>query len=120
MEANDLINEHVKAAYSRMKLQGRERITYGRSIGCVPIPLALEILGISRARVYRLQEAGRLEFVKSGGQDNYTFVTIDSIRQYILRRDEWKAVIENNIGKPKYVPTGRPRGRPRKNPVSGD
>ena len=115
MEADDLINEHVNAAVSRMKLQGRERVKFGLSIGCVPIPLAIEILGVSRARIYSLQDRGRLEFFKSGGQDNYTYVTVESIRQYIVSRDEWKAVIEQNAGKPKYTPTGRPRGRPRKN-----
>jgi hypothetical protein len=114
VEPNDLITEHINTAMARMKLQGQERITFGLSIGCVPIPLAIEILGVSRARIYVLQDRGRLEFFKSGGQDNYTYVTIESIREYIVNRDEWKAELERNAGKPRYIPTGRPRGRPRK------
>ena len=79
------------------------------------MPLAEEILGISRARIYVLNSKGRLEFVKSEGKDRYTYVTTESLQRFMSERNMWQeAVNERPEKKAAYIPTGRPRGRPRK------
>ena len=57
---DELVEQAIERAIQRMKLQGSIRIEQGRALGCVPLPLTQEILGISRARVYVLNGKGRL------------------------------------------------------------
>ncbi len=68
---DELVEQAIETALTRMKLQGDTRIEQGRALGGVPMPLAEEILGISRARIYVLNGKGRLEFVKSEGKDRF-------------------------------------------------
>lgn len=111
----EVVEQAIERAMQRMKLQGNTRIEQGRELGGVPLPLAQEILGVSRARVYVLNGKGRLEFIKSTGKDRYTYVTTESLKRYMSERELWQeAVNDRPEKKPTYIPTGRPRGRPRK------
>lgn len=113
--SDELLEQAIETALTRMKLQGDTRIEQGRALGGVPMPLAEEILGISRARIYVLNSKGRLEFVKSEGKDRYTYVTTESLQRFMSERNMWQeAVNERPEKKAAYIPTGRPRGRPRK------
>lgn len=74
----------------------------------------MECLGISRARIYILAQSGRLKVVRNG---RYSYVDKASIEEFSMHRQVWINAI-NTPKKPRkkwYVPTGRPRGRPRKN-----
>jgi hypothetical protein len=115
LENTITVSTAIENALKRMKLQGDTRIEQGRELGGVPMPLAEEILGVSRARIYVLASKGRLEFVKSKGKDRYTYVTMNSLEKFMEERNLWQeAVNERPEKKAAYVPTGRPRGRPRK------
>lgn len=112
---DELVEQAIERAMERMKLQGSTRIDQGKELGCVPLPLAQEILGVSRARVYVLNGKGRLDFVKSQGKDRYTYITIESLKRFMNERNLWQeAVNDRPEKKASYIPTGRPRGRPRK------
>lgn len=80
------------------------------------IPETMSTLKISRARIYVLAQTGRLEIRRSG---RYSYVDVESIDEFSRHRQVWLDALDSPK-KPRkkwYVPTGRPRGRPRKSPV---
>ena len=83
------------------------------------IPETMDRLKISRARIYVLAQTGRLEIKRNG---RYSYVDIDSIEEFSKHRQVWLDALDapKKPRKKWYVPTGRPRGRPRKNAVEAE
>ncbi len=81
------------------------------------IPETMEKLQISRARIYVLAQTGRLLIRRNG---RYSYVDIDSIEEFSKHRQVWLDALDapKKPRKKWYVPTGRPRGRPRKTAVA--
>jgi hypothetical protein len=80
------------------------------------IPETMNMLKISRARIYVLAQTGRLEIKRNG---RYSYVDVGSIDEFSKHRQVWLDALDapKKPRKKWYVPTGRPRGRPRKSPV---
>jgi len=80
------------------------------------IPETMERLRISRARIYVLAQTGRLSIKRNG---RYSYVDVDSIDEFSKHRQVWLDALDapKKPRKKWYVTTGRPRGRPRKNPL---
>ena len=68
------------------------------------IPETMEMLGISRARIYVLAQTGRLKVVRNG---RFSYVDKDSIEEFSMHRQVWVDAL-NAPKKPRkkwYVPT---------------
>jgi excisionase family DNA binding protein len=61
----------------------------------VRIPVAVQLIGVSRSRIYELIRDGEIETVKIG---TTTLIPMDSLERLIASRRSGNAVLENQAG----------------------